>query len=231
MVVEVLEEDCYDASSSERRDSYTDLSPGLKPGLAASLADDLSPDLAYELDCPVLVTERLVLRPPHVEDVDAISYLANNARVSGMLARMPHPYTRENAVDFVERVRKGEMGNCIYAITQAETGIFMGCCGIHAHKHGEGLEIGYWLGEPYWGHGFATEAAHALIDLAFRATAIERLHVSCRASNGGSRRVIHKCGFQFSSMGMADSLAAGNVPVERYVLDRRTWIGLRSWQS
>lgn len=117
MVVEVLEEDCYDASSSERRDSYTDLSPGQAVGLATSLADDLSPDLAYELDCPVLVTERLVLRPPHVEDVDAISYLANNARVSGMLARMPHPYTRENAVDFVERVRKGEMGNCIYAIT------------------------------------------------------------------------------------------------------------------
>lgn len=77
------------------------------------------------------------------------------------------------------------------------------------------------------GHGFATEAAHVLIDLAFRATEIERLHVSCRASNGGSRRVIHKCGFQFSNMGMADSLAAGNVPVERYVLDRRTWIGLK----
>ncbi len=82
------------------------------------------------LDCPILVTERLVLRPPHAEDVDAISYLANNARVSSMLARMPHPYTRENALDFVG-VRKGEMGNCIYAITQAETGIFMGCCGIH----------------------------------------------------------------------------------------------------
>ncbi len=223
MVVEVLEEDCYDASSSERRGSYADLSPGLE--------DAKAPDLAYELDCHVLVTERLVLRPPHVEDVDAISYLANNARVSSMLARMPHPYTRENAVDFVERVRKGEMGNCIYAITQAETGIFMGCCGIHPLDRGDGLEIGYWLGEPYWGHGFATEAAHALIDLAFRATAIERLRVSCHAINGGSRRVIHKCGFQFSSMGMADSLAAGNVPVERYVLDRRTWIGLRSWQS
>ncbi|MBC2887359.1 GNAT family N-acetyltransferase [Ochrobactrum sp. CM-21-5] len=218
MVVEVLEED-YHESCSERAESYVDLSPGLEP------------ELAHQLDCPVLVTERLVLRPPHVEDVDAISYLANNARVADMLARMPHPYTRENAADFVERVRKGEMGNCIYAITQAETGIFMGCCGIHAYKHGEGLEIGYWLGEPYWGHGFATESAHALIDLAFRATPIERLHVSCRASNGGSRRVIHKCGFQFSGMGMSDSLAAGNVPVERYVLDRRTWIGLRSWQS
>ncbi|EEW86131.1 conserved hypothetical protein [Brucella melitensis bv. 3 str. Ether] len=124
--------------------------------------------------------------------------------------------------------RDGQLHLCDYA---SRDRLFMGCCGIHPYKHGEGLEIGYWLGEPYWGHGFATEAAHALIDLAFRATGIGRLHVSCRASNGGSRRVIHKCGFQFSGMGMADSLAAGNVPVEHYVLDRRTWIGLRSWQS
>jgi len=227
MVVDVLEEDSYAESCTSRRERFADFSPGL----AADLEPELAPELAPELDCPVLVTERLVLRPPHVEDVDAISYLANNLRVSGMLTRMPHPYTRDNAADFVERVRKGEMGNCIYAITQAETGIFMGCCGIHANKHGDGLEIGYWLGEPYWGHGFATEAAHSLIDLVFRATAIDRLHISCRVTNNGSRRVIHKCGFQFSNMGMSDTLAAGNVPVERYVLDRRTWIGLRSWQS
>lgn len=230
MVVEVLEEECSE-SCSRWESRFSDFSPGLDYALDREPGEERAEELANELDCPVLVTERLVLRPPHAEDVDAIAYLANNIRVSGMLSRMPHPYTRENAADFVVRVRKGEMGNCIYAISQAETGIFMGCCGIHAHKHGDGLEIGYWLGEPYWGHGYATEAAHALIDLVFRATPVERLHVSCRASNGGSRRVIHKCGFQFSGMGMADSLAAGNVPVERYVLDRRTWIGLRSWQS
>lgn len=216
MVIELLEDirqrGCIpDLESADSDASYADLSPGLST--------------------PVLLTDRLVLRQPHVEDVDAIAYLANNRRVADMLSRMPTPYTREHAMDFVSRVKTGEMGNCIYAITQAETGIFMGCCGIHPHKHGTGLEIGYWLGEPYWRHGFATEAAHALIDLAFRATPIHRLHASCRVANEASRHVIHKCGFQFSGMGMMDSLAAGNVPVENYVLDRRTWIGLRSWNS
>ncbi len=191
----------------------------------------VSPGSGSGLSCPVLVTERLVLRPPHEEDVDAIAHLADNARVAAMLARMPHPYARENAVDFVTRARKGEMGDGVYAVTQAETGVFMGCCGVHPHKHGEGLEIGYWLGEPFWGRGYATEAAHALIDLAFRAGSVERLHVSCRVGNEASRRVIHKCGFQFVGSGMMDSLAAGNVAVERYVLDRRTWMGLRSWTS
>lgn len=112
-------------------------------------------------------------------------------------------------------------------MTLAESGAFIGCAGLHGRP--QGLELGYWIGRPYWGRGYATEAAHALVDLAFRASAIERLHVSCRVINSASRRVIHKCGFQYAGQGMLESLAAGRVPVERYVLDRRTWASLRSW--
>lgn len=183
------------------------------------------------IDCPVLVTERLVLRSPHVEDVDAIANLADNLRVAEMLARMPHPYTKAHAVDFVRRANAGEIGKCVYAITIAQTGTFIGCCGIN-YRRGAGkgeLEIGYWLGEPHWGKGYATEAAHALVDLVFRATQVEKLYASCRVSNIGSRRVLYKSGFQYTNTGMMDSINAGNVPVERYMLDRRTWIGLRSW--
>ena len=55
------------------------------------------------------------------------------------------------------------------------------------------------------------------------------LHVSCRVLNPASRRVIHKCGFQYAGQGMLNSLVAGQVPVERYSLDRKTWVSLRSW--
>lgn len=182
------------------------------------------------IDCPVLVTERLVLRLPHQEDVDAIADLANNVRIAEMLARMPHPYDRSNAVDFVRRANAGAIGKCVYAITLAENGRFLGCCSVDAHDGGPGLSIGYWIGEPYWGNGYATEAAHALTDLAFRVTDIDRLHVACRATNAASRRVIHKCGFQYAGTGMMESPVAGRVPAERYVLDRRTWIGLRTWR-
>ncbi len=190
------------------------------------------------IDCPVLVTERLVLRAPRNEDVDAIARLADNLHVAEMLSRMPHPYTKDHAVDFVRRANAGEIGKCVYAITLAQSGTFIGCCGInyrrrdeHSMSHRDELEIGYWLGEPHWGKGYATEAAHALVDLVFRATQVEKLHASCRVSNIASRRVIYKSGFQYANTGMMDSLAAGNVPVERYMLDRRTWIGLRSWTS
>lgn len=185
------------------------------------------------IDCPVLVTDRLILRAPHIEDVDAIANLADNLRVAEMLSRMPHPYTKAHAVDFVRRANAGEIGKCVYAITLAQNGTFVGCCGIN-YRRGAGkdeLEIGYWLGEPHWGKGYATEAAHALVDLVFRATQVEKLYASCRVSNIASRRVLYKSGFQYTNTGMMDSINAGNVPVERYMLDRRTWIGLRSWTS
>src|SRR5690606_31281586 len=94
-----------------------------------------------------------------------------------------------------------------------------------------GPEIGYWIGEPWWGRGYATEAAHALVDLAFRETPIAVLHASTRTVNPGSRRVLHKCGFQYAGQGMMRSLASGQVPIERYRLDRRTWTSLRNWAA
>ena len=184
-------------------------------------------DESPRIDCPVLVTERLVLRLPHEDDIAELAELADNRRIADMLARMPHPYGEREARAFVAGARERAVAGCTYAITLADSGAFVGCAGLHGLRGG--LELGYWIGEPYWGRGYATETAHTLVDLAFRASAIERLHVSCRVVNAASRRVIHKCGFQYAGQGMLDSLAAGRVPVERYALDRRTWASLRSW--
>ena len=186
-----------------------------------------SEDESLRIDCPVLVTERLVLRPPHEDDVPDLARLANNRRIAEMLARMPHPYGVREGRSFVGMASVRQGAGCVYAVTIAESGAFVGCAGLNGTERG--LELGYWIGEPWWGHGYATEAAHALVDLAFRATGIEVLHVACRVINGASRRVIHKCGFQYSGQGMMDSIAAGRTPVERYTLDRKTWVGLRTW--
>lgn len=184
-------------------------------------------DESLRIDCPVLVTERLVLRPPHQDDLEELVELADNRRIAEMLGRMPHPYGMREARAFVSMASDRAGGGCHYALALAGNGAFIGCAGLHPRAHG--LELGYWIGEPYWSRGYATEAAHALVDLAFRAAPIDRLYVSCRVINGGSRRVIHKCGFQYAGQGMLDSIAAGQVPTELYVLDRKTWVSLRSW--
>ncbi|WP_337267892.1 GNAT family N-acetyltransferase [Oryzifoliimicrobium ureilyticus] len=184
-------------------------------------------------DCPVLLSERLVMRAPHVEDIDALAHLANNAKVATMVSRMPHPYTAKDAADFVRRTKNGEIGKCVYAITTASNGAFIGCCGVEPHADDRTVEIGYWLGEPYWNQGFMTEACHALVDMVFRTRPhVEQIDARCRVMNVASKRVIQKCGFQFQGSGLVPSLAlGGRVPVEWYRLDRKTWISLRSWGS
>jgi RimJ/RimL family protein N-acetyltransferase len=184
-------------------------------------------DESLRIDCPVLVTERLVLRPPHDDDIPELTELANNRRLAEMLGRMPHPYGEREARAFIEGSRDGTAAGCTYAVALAETGAFIGCAGLHPRALG--LELGYWIGQPHWNRGYATEAAHALVDLAFRATDVQVLHVACRVINGASRRVIQKCGFQYAGQGMMDSIAAGRTPTERYTLDRKTWIALRTW--
>ena len=181
-------------------------------------------------DCPILLSPRLGMRAPHEDDIDALAHLANNANIANMVARMPHPYTVADAADFVRRTRAGAIGKCVYAITKADNGAFLGCCGIEPHEDGRTVELGYWLGEPYWNQGYATEAAHALIDMVFRTRDIEQIDARCRVMNIPSRRVIQKCGFQFQATGMVQSLAVGGmVPVEWYRLDRKTWVSLKSW--
>ncbi|KQS72034.1 GCN5 family acetyltransferase [Rhizobium sp. Leaf371] len=181
-------------------------------------------------DCPILLSPRLVLRAPHEDDIDALAHLANNANIATMVSRMPHPYTVADAADFVRRTNAGTIGKCVYAITKADTGAFLGCCGVEPHEDGRTAELGYWLGEPHWNKGYATEAAQALIDMAFRTRDIAQLDARCRVMNVASRRVIQKCGFQYQGGGMVGSLALGGmVPVEWFRLDRKTWISLRSW--
>jgi RimJ/RimL family protein N-acetyltransferase len=171
------------------------------------------------------------LRAPHEEDIDALAHLANNANIATMVSRMPHPYTAKDAADFVRRTKAGEIGKCVYAITKGENGAFMGCCALEPQEDEHTLEIGYWLGEPYWNRGYATEAAHVLIDMAFRTrNQIDHIDARCRVTNVASRRVIQKCGFQFQGSGMIECLAVGGmVAVEWFRLDRKTWMSLRSW--
>lgn len=201
----------------------------LREDQSRSPQDRLRPDRS-RTDCPILLSPRLVMRAPHEDDIDALAHLANNANIANMVARMPHPYTVADAADFVRRTRAGAIGKCVYAITKADNGAFLGCCGIEPHEDGRTVELGYWLGEPHWNQGYVTEAAHALIDMVFRTRDVDQIDARCRVMNIPSRRVIQKCGFQFQATGMVQSLAVGGmVPVEWYRLDRKTWVSLKSW--
>ncbi len=181
------------------------------------------------IDCPVIVTERLVLRKPMEDDIADMAALANNINVARMLSRMPHPYAEEDARDFVGKVNAGQFKGCVYACTLAENGAFIGCAGLE--YLGNGPEIGYWLGEPFWGNGYATEMVEAIVGLAFRVTDLDHLVAGSRTANHASRRVLEKCGFRFSGTERIPSAVLGWMETDRCRLERRDWFDLKSEQT
>ncbi|MFC5992165.1 GNAT family N-acetyltransferase [Limoniibacter endophyticus] len=183
------------------------------------------PDLETSLviDCPVLVTERLVLRPPHDEDLPELIVYANNAEVAKMLSRMPHPYGETEARAFIQAAKAERRAGITYAVTLADTGAFIGTASLIPSKSG-GLELGYWIGQLYWGFGFASEAAQALTELAFRTTTLDVLEATARTINPASRRVLEKCGFVYRGEGEVYSTMAGRVAVDKFQLTREHWL-------
>ena len=176
---------------------------------------------------PVLETDRLILRAPRLADAKAVATLVNDRRIAENTARIPHPYTLADAKDYVTAVNASATETA-FAITLAR-GRLIGLCNVDCRR-GEDPEIGYWLGAPHWGQGYATEAVRALIDHAFTALALERLEAGARISNPASRRVLEKCGFQWTGVILTRIRAiASSAPIDRFRLDRRLWASLKSW--
>jgi RimJ/RimL family protein N-acetyltransferase len=174
---------------------------------------------------PVLAAERLILRAPRREDAKAIARLANDRRIAVNTARIPHPYGLGDAEEFIAAVNRQD-GEAVFAITLDDAPI--GVCGVDPRESGP--EVGYWLGVPYWGHGYATEAVRALIGHAFADLQHAALHAGARVSNPASRRVLEKCGFQWTGVQLTRIRAINSAaPTDRFRLDRRLWESLRSW--
>jgi RimJ/RimL family protein N-acetyltransferase len=174
----------------------------------------------------LLKTARLVLRRPTDDDAKALKSLINDIRIAENTARIPHPYTIKDARSFIDAVAKGS--EPAFLITLAD-GRIVGGCGIGVLRNDE-PEIGYWLGVKHWGNGYATEAARALIDHAFTELGYSELMAGARVSNPASRRVIEKCGFQWTGVVLQRVRAIqSSVPCDRFRLDRRLWASLRSW--
>jgi len=174
---------------------------------------------------PVLATARLVLRAPRRGDVKAIATLVNDRRIAANTARIPHPYAIEDAEQFIAAVNKRE-GEACFVITL--DGAPIGICSVDLRE--DGPELGYWLGVAYWGRGFATEAVRALIDHAFGDIEHGTLISGARVNNPASRRVLEKCGFQWTGVQLWRIRAINSAaPIDRFRLDRGLWASLKSW--
>jgi RimJ/RimL family protein N-acetyltransferase len=191
-----------------------------------TLLDHRPAETFRERCIPVLETERLVLRAPRLEDAKAVAQLANDRRIAENMARIPHPYSLADAQKFIASVN-GIGGEIAFLITRGK--MVLGAVGLGLPE-GEPPELGYWLGVSFWGHGYATEAVHAVIDHAFGDLDLEALSAGARVTNPASRRVLEKCGFQWTGVGLARIRAlASSAPVDRFRLERAIWRSLKNW--
>lgn len=191
-----------------------------------TLLDHRAPETFRERCIPVLETERLTLRAPRLEDGKAVAQLANDRRIAENTARIPHPYTLADAEKFIASVNRDD-DEIAFLITREK--VVLGGVGIVMAER-EPPEIGYWLGMKFWGHGYATEAVRAVIDHAFADLDFEALAAGARVTNPASRRVLEKCGFQWTGVGLTRIRAlASSAPVDRFRLERAIWRSLKSW--
>ena len=174
---------------------------------------------------PVLKTDRLVLRAPCAQDAPAMTRLLADRRVAINTARIPYPYGVDDAEQFIASVNRLD-GEATFVVTLDDA--LIGACGVEPREGGP--EIGYWIGVSYWGQGYATEAARAVIDHAFGELQHETLQAGARVSNPASRRVLEKCGFQWTCVRLLRIRAINSAaPTDRFRLDRRLWVSLKSW--
>jgi len=175
---------------------------------------------------PVLETKRLALRAPRLANAKKLAALANDRRIAENTARIPHPYKVADAESFIGGASKS--GEVAFLVTLRD-GAIIGACGIMFH-YDASPELGYWLGVPYWGKGYATEALHALIDYAFTDLEHEVLTAGSRVTNPTSRRVLEKCGFQWTGVGLyrINSIKS-SAPIDRFRLERGIWMALKGW--
>jgi RimJ/RimL family protein N-acetyltransferase len=146
---------------------------------------------------PVVETRRLALRAPQAQDVTRLAALANDADIARMTLRMPHPFSTHDAEAFVLNVQGQNPAKARTFLIEHEDHGPVGVLGIF--EDGDvGPEVGYWIGRPFWGRGYATEALEAGVAWASRNWRRRALVAGHFDDNPASGRVLEKAGFLYT---------------------------------
>jgi RimJ/RimL family protein N-acetyltransferase len=149
-------------------------------------------------DQPVLPGARLLLRPFVLADAPRVRLLAGERDVASTTINIPHPYEDGMAEAWIGTHRLGfERGElAVFAVEERERGDVVGAMSLTISRAHERAELGYWIGVPYWGNGFATEAARELLRYGFEQLGLNRIYATHFSTNPASGRVLQKLGMR-----------------------------------
>lgn len=175
-----------------------------------------------------LETERLLLRAPRRSDAATIVSLIGDYDVCKNLGTVPYPYSARHMDEWLDALEQHRAnGEFTFGITRRGDGAYMGGCGLNL-KDGK-YELGYWLGKPYWGAGYATEAARRLVAFLFDELNADGVWAGFYADNPASGHVLAKTGFLPSGREMRACAARGiDVDCHMVALSRAEFESRRS---
>lgn len=148
---------------------------------------------------PVLESPRLILRQLQLTDQAAIALLLSDRRIAATTENIPHPYPVESAERFIRNTHDNYEDGAGYsfALVRRSDQEFMGVLGIHPNLRHLNAGLGYWIGVPYWGQGYMTEAVQCVIQFGFEELELNRIYAAYFVDNPASGRVMEKAGMTY----------------------------------
>ncbi len=139
------------------------------------------------------------LVPHSLKHRDSLVRLLNNVNVEKWLLQVPSPYTYEDADFWLNKCMSGTERGESFPFAIENEGIHIGGIGLH-RKFEHSAEVGYWIGEEYWGKGFGTLALNGIMNKAFNEFNFVRVHAHVFEGNIASEKILSKCGFEFEGL-------------------------------
>jgi RimJ/RimL family protein N-acetyltransferase len=140
-----------------------------------------------------------ILRPWSIKDLESLVKNGNNFNIAkNMTDKFPHPYTLENGKTFIEFATKNSPPNMLAIDVEGNA---VGSIGIHPQEdiQRKNAELGYWLGEPFWGKGIISKAIPQMVEYGFKNFDITRIYARPFGTNKASQKVLEKSGFKLEA--------------------------------
>ncbi|MEO8664119.1 MAG: GNAT family N-acetyltransferase [Ignavibacteria bacterium] len=130
---------------------------------------------------------------------DSLVRLLNNKEVEKWLLQVPSPYTYDDADFWLKKCNDDSHDREVFGYAIENDGVHVGGIGLHK-KYEHSAEVGYWIGEDYWGKGFGTTALNKILDKAFNELNFVRVFAHVFDGNAASDKILLKCGFEYEGL-------------------------------
>lgn len=156
------------------------------------------------------------LRPWKHSDLDSLVRYANNPKIASFMTdAFPHPYGEEQGRAFIGYAQSGTPANIMAIEVEGEA---VGGIGIHPQGdiYRRNAEMGYWIGEPFWGKGIITAAIQQMLRYAFDHFEVDRIFARPFATNEASQRVLQKAGFSLEAK-LEGTILKNGITIDEYI--------------